>query len=101
MLDWTGLHAEQASYWHRVLHFFQVPFYFIEYGIAQLGALGIWLQSKDDMALAVNHYKKALSLGGSRPLPELFETAGLPFDFSAKTIQPLADAIRREWDTLS
>jgi oligoendopeptidase F len=101
LIDWTGLHAERASFWLRVLHFFQVPFYYIEYGIAQLGALGIWLQSKDDMTLAVNNYKKALSLGGSRPLPELFEAAGLPFDFSEKTIQPLADTIQREWELLS
>jgi oligoendopeptidase F len=101
LIDWTGLQAERASYWHRVLHFFQVPFYYIEYGIAQLGALGIWLQSKDEMTLAVNNYKKALSLGGCRPLPELFEAAGLPFDFSEKTIQPLAEAIHREWESFS
>ena len=101
LIDWTGLQMEQGAYWQRVLHFFQVPLYYIEYGIAQLGALGIWLQSKDGMASAVNHYKKALSLGGSRPLPELFKTAGLPFDFSAKTIQPLADAIHREWQSFS
>lgn len=101
LIDWTGLEAERASHWHRVLHFFQVPFYYIEYGIAQLGALGIWLQSKKDAASATHRYKTALSLGGSRSLPELFETAGLPFDFSEKTVQPLAAAIKHEWTTFS
>ena len=91
--DWNGLEDYRASQWHRVLHFFQVPFYYIEYGIAQLGALGLWSQSRQDMGAAVEHYKTALALGGSRPLPELFAAAGLEFDFSEKTIQPLASYI--------
>jgi oligoendopeptidase F len=95
--DWDGLEAFRRSQWHRVLHFFQVPFYYIEYGIAQLGALGMWAQAQEDTAAAVTHYKQALALGGSRPLPELFAAAGLDFDFSEKTIGPLAERIGSRW----
>ncbi len=95
--DWGGLDAFRRSQWHRVLHFFQVPFYYIEYGIAQLGALGMWAQAQADAAAAVRHYKQALALGGSRPLPELFAAAELAFDFSEKTIAPLAERIRSQW----
>ena len=100
LIDWTGLESERKYSWQRILHFYQVPFYYIEYGIAQLGALGIWLQSKQDFSKAIANYKKALALGGSGLLPELFEAAGLPFDFSEKTIQPLAMAIQQEWGSL-
>ncbi len=95
--DWSGLEAYRESFWHRVLHFYQVPFYYIEYGIAQLGALGLWSQAKTDMAAAVGNYKRALALGGSRPLPELFAAAELEFDFSEKTIEPLAEMLCDEW----
>jgi oligoendopeptidase F len=94
--DWSGLEKERRYQWHRILHIFQFPFYMIEYGIAQLGALGLWMQYKNDKAAAISNYRKALALGGSRPLPELFATAGLEFDFSEKTIAPLIDAIGEE-----
>ncbi len=96
-VDWSGLEEYRCPLWQRTLHFFQYPFYYIEYGIAQLGALGIWLQSKQDMPRAIRNYKAALSLGGSRPLPELFAAAGVPFDFSPKTIRPLTEAIGAQW----
>jgi oligoendopeptidase F len=101
LLDWSGLEAERAAYWQRILHFYQVPFYYIEYGIAQLGALGIWLQSKKDISQAIDNYKKALALGGSKPLPELFAAAGLEFDFSEKTIRPLSEMLLKEWTLCS
>lgn len=94
--DWTGLEAYRARAWHRKLHFFEVPFYYIEYGIAQLGALQVWLASRKDYRSAVRMYRAGLALGGSRPLPELFETAGLRFDFSEKTVRPLIDALMEE-----
>jgi oligoendopeptidase F len=88
-IDWSG-HEEVRSYsWHRQLHIFLYPFYYIEYGIAQLGALQIWVRSLTDRARAIASYRKALALGGSRPLPELFEATGAKFDFSAPTIDPL------------
>jgi oligoendopeptidase F len=93
VVDWSGLDAAKAFAWHRQLHIFQVPFYYIEYGIAQLGALQLWVRAKTDPSAALAGYRKALALGGSRPLPELFDTAGLKFDFSLDTIAPLMDAV--------
>jgi oligoendopeptidase F len=72
------------------------PFYYIEYGIAQLGALQVWANSKRDKAKALRDYKGSLALGGSKPLPELFKAAGSPFDFSAGTIKPLVELTRSE-----
>jgi oligoendopeptidase F len=97
MVDWEGLEEYRALMWQRILHFYQVPFYYIEYGIAQLGATGIWLRFGQDAPKAIQTYKTALSLGGSRPLPDLFAAAGLSFDFSPKTIRPLAKAICDRW----
>lgn len=95
-LDWSGLEHFEQTLWHRQLHVFEVPFYYIEYGIAQLGALQIWLNSRKDLAKAVEDYRAGLKLGGSRPLPELFKAAGLKFDFSADTIGPLVSALEKE-----
>ncbi len=96
VVNWSGLTEEHAYLWHRQLHIFEVPFYYIEYGIAQLGALQLWLNSKKDQTKALKQYRSALYLGGSKPLPELFATAGLNFDFSEKTIAPLVEAVQQE-----
>lgn len=101
LIDWSGLDRERAALWQRQLHIFQFPLYYIEYGIAQLGALGLWLQNRRDPAGALGRYRHALSLGGSRPLPELFAAAGLKFDFSEKTLAPLMEAVREELAKLS
>lgn len=95
-VDWNGFEQARANLWHRQLHIFLHPFYYIEYGIAQLGALQVWARSKRDKARALNEYKKSLALGGSRPLPELFSAAGCQFEFSEKTIQPLAAMLGHE-----
>jgi len=100
VVNWSGLEEEHAYLWHRQLHIFEYPFYYIEYGIAQLGALQLWLNYKADPQKAIKDYRSALALGGSRPLPELFRTAGLKFDFSEKTINPLVDAVRKELESL-
>ncbi len=92
-LDWSGLEPERRSLWQRQLHLFQCPFYYIEYGIAQLGALQLWLRYRENPASALKDYRQALALGGSRPLPELFQTAGIRFDFSAATLRPIMKAI--------
>jgi len=97
VIDWTDLSEERAYLWHRQLHVFEVPFYYIEYGIAQLGALQLWLRFKKDPRGAVEFYKKGLTLGGSRPLPELFAAAGIRFDFSREMIAPLIDKVYQEW----
>ena len=76
-------------FWQRQLHLFEVPFYYIEYGIAQLGAIGLWKQFKDGKEKALNNYINALALGGTKTLPELFKTAGLDFNFSPDKVKDL------------
>jgi oligoendopeptidase F len=99
-VDWSGYGDSRATRWHRQLHIFIHPFYYIEYGIAQLGALQVWVNARRDRPGALRAYQQALALGGSRPLPELFTAAGGRFDFSAATIRPLMAAIRKELETL-
>jgi len=99
-IDWSGYDEELASYWHRQLHLFTSPFYYIEYGIAETGALQVWRHSRQDYRAAVERYWQALSLGGSRPLPELFEAAGARFNFDYDTLKPLADAVAAELDRI-
>ena len=99
-VDWSGLETYDRHSWHRKLHFFEVPLYYIEYGIAQLGALQVWMNARKDYEHAVALYRNALALGGSRPLPELFEAAGLKFDFSEKTLRPLIEAVMEKIERL-
>jgi oligoendopeptidase F len=100
-VDWSGYEDARDHSWHRQLHIFLYPFYYIEYGIAQLGALQIWQRSLTDRPGAVAAYKQALALGGSRPLPELFAAAGARFDFSDTVIASLMDTIGGELEKLS
>jgi len=97
-VDWSGLESQQEAVWHRQLHPFEVPFYYVEYGIAQLGALQMWLHYRKDPKSAIAAYKKGLTLGASRPLPELFEEAGLRFDFSLEMVGELMEAVQEELD---
>lgn len=99
-VDWSGYEDARGHSWHRQLHIFLYPFYYIEYGIAQLGALQIWRRSLTDRAGAVAAYKNGLALGGSRPLPELFQGAEITFGFQEETIRPLMHAVRGELATL-
>jgi oligoendopeptidase F len=95
-LDWTGHDDARAARWQAQLHLFHLPFYYIEYGIAQLGALQLWMKAKQDPHGALAGYRAALALGGTRPLPELFAAAGIAFDFSPKTLGPLIAAVGEE-----
>ncbi|MDX1952897.1 MAG: M3 family oligoendopeptidase [Verrucomicrobiota bacterium] len=99
-VDWSGLEEVRANLWQRQLHIFLYPFYYIEYGIAQLGALQIWANSKRDKVKALKDYQAGLALGGSRPLPELFQRAGCHFDFSATTVEPLMKLLQAELSKL-
>ncbi len=101
IVDWSEYETVRGSSWQRQLHIFLFPFYYIEYGIAQLGALQIWQRSQNDRPGAIAAYREALALGGSRPLPELFAAAGLRFDFGPDTMRPLMDALRGELDRLA
>lgn len=92
-LEWPE-HAEwRECSWIGKLHFFCVPLYYVEYGIAQLGALQLWVRYLEDQASTIENYRNALSLGNSRPLPELFRAAGIHFSFDAQTIRPLMQQI--------
>jgi oligoendopeptidase F len=101
LTDWRGYEQVRSHLWHRQLHIFLHPFYYVEYGIAQLGALQVWANSRRDKPGALNAYRKALMLGGSRPLPELFRAAGCSLAFTAKTIRPLMDLIRADLTRLT
>lgn len=99
-VDWTDLENFRDSSWQRQLHLFDVPFYYIEYGIAQLGALQMWVNYQKDASKAISDYKKALSLGGSQPLPKLFEAANIRFDFGVDMMREVMNAVEAELDSL-
>ena len=100
-VDWSGLEDVRANLWHRQLHIFLYPFYYVEYGIAQVGALQVWANSHRDPVKALADYKAGLTLGGSKTLPELFTAAGCQLDFGSATIRPLIQLVRKELASLS
>ena len=99
-VDWSGLEQERIARWYRQLHIFMYPFYYIEYGIAQIGALQVWRNSLKDPVRAVGAYREALALGAVRGLPEMYRTAGARLSFDAETIGPLVELVRSEIDRL-
>lgn len=98
--SYEGYENAIASLWHRQIHLFELPFYYIEYGIAQLGALQIWHNAKRDLSAAVAAYRRALALGNTCPLPELYAAADIRFDFSTETIEPLIESVNKELNAL-
>ena len=98
VLDWSGLAEFRKFGWQRQLHLYEVPFYYIEYGIAQLGALGLWKQYKENKQKALSNYTAALSLGGTRTLPELYDAAQLQFNFSKDYIKQLMEFVSAEME---
>jgi oligoendopeptidase F len=101
VIDFSGLEGYRLYSWQRQLHLFEVPFYYIEYGIAQLGAIGLWQQYKNNPDMAINNYITALDLGGTRTLPELFRAAGLEFNFSPRHISGLMKFVKQELDGIT
>ncbi len=99
-IDFTGLENYRAIAWQRQLHLFEVPFYYIEYGIAQLGAIGLWMQYQTNPQQALENYIQALSLGGTKTLPELYKAAGLKFDLSPNHIKTLMEFTAAEMDKI-
>lgn len=97
VVDNSGYEQMEPIRFHKVLHIFRTPFYMIEYAIAQLGAIAIWRNYKQDKTKALEQYKYALSLGNTRTLPELFEAAGVKFDFSEAYVQELIDFVWEEY----
>ncbi len=93
--DWSGLDEAMMTGWHRKLHIFRSPFYYIDYGLAQLGAVQIWKRALEDEQQAIEDYRHALSLGGTASLPELFEAAGAKLAFDTATMSEAVDLIER------
>lgn len=96
LTDWTGFEDMRATAWQRQLHLFEVPFYYIEYGIAQLGALGVWKNSMTNFSKAIEDYKNALRLGYTKTIPEIYKVAGIRFDFTENYLKELADFVQEE-----
>jgi oligoendopeptidase F len=101
VIDWEGLSAYRTYAWQRQLHLFEVPLYYIEYGIAQLGAIGLWMQFRKNKEAAINNYMSSLQLGGTKTLPELYSAAGLVFNFSPGYIKQLMQFVKEEMDKLN
>ncbi len=95
-VDWSGYEDFRKTMWHKQLHIFEVPFYYIEYGIAQLGAIAVWRNFKKDKQKAIQQYKGALALGHTRPIPEMYKTAGVEFNFSAAYVRELMQFLKAE-----
>jgi oligoendopeptidase F len=100
-MDVSGLEEYRQFSWQRQLHLYEVPFYYIEYGIAQLGAIGLWKQFKENRGQALENYTKALSLGGTRTLPELYAAAGLKFSFAPEYISELMLFVHKELEAVT
>jgi len=94
-VDWSGLEPEMMTGWHRKAHIHQLPFYYIEYGLAQLGAVQVWRNALSNQAQAVANYRRALALGGTIPLPQLYATAGARFAFDAETLHDAVTLIEK------
>lgn len=100
IVDWYGFEQHHRNLWQKQIHLYQFPLYYIEYGIAQLGAIGIWKNYKKNPQKTIEEYKTALSLGYTKTLPELYEAAGVPFDFSEGHIKDLMDFVKEELSKL-
>jgi oligoendopeptidase F len=92
-IDWSGFDEAMMTGWHRKQHIHRRPFYYVEYGLAQVGAVQVWRNSLRNPAGAIAEYRKALALGGTRPLPDLFAAAGARFAFDAGTLGELVALI--------
>lgn len=100
IVDWQGLEHFKAYHWQKQLHIYEVPFYYIEYGFAQLGAIAVWQNTQKDLKKGLNAYLDALALGYTKTIPEIYQTAGISFNFSAEYIKNLVRFVQQEWETL-
>lgn len=99
-IEWTGLEKEAKNMWQKQLHLYEVPFYYIEYAMAQLGAIAMWKSYKEDPAKTIASYKKALSLGYTETIPELYKAAGIEFNFSRQYVKALAEFVKAELEKI-
>ena len=100
LVDWTSYEKYHKIAWQRQLHIYEVPFYYIEYGMAQLGAIAIWRNYKQNPEKALDDYDRALKLGYTKTIGEIYETAGIKFDFSAAYVKDLANFVKCELELL-
>ncbi len=100
LIDWSGYEEYRRCAWQKQLHIFEVPFYYIEYGIAQLGAVAVWREYRKNAKQSVAAYENALSLGYKVPIGRIFETAGVKFDFSGTYVQELMQFLKNELELL-
>ncbi len=100
LIDWTGLEEQFVHAWQKQLHIFEIPFYYIEYGMAQLGAIAIWKHYRSDPQQTLDRFEEALKLGYSVPIPEIYQVAGIRFDFSREYIHDLLDFVWAELSSL-
>lgn len=98
--DWTGYEEALENLWQKQLHIFEVPFYYIEYAIAQLGAIAVWKNYRENPSEGLEKYKAALKLGYTKTIREIYETAGIKFDFSTEYVKQLAEFVQSELDAL-
>ena len=94
--DWSSLEENRNYLWQKQLHLYEVPFYYIEYGMAQLGAVAVWKNYKEDARMGLEGYMNALRLGYTRSIPEVYEAANIKFDFSKPYIRELMDFVKDE-----
>jgi oligoendopeptidase F len=99
-VDWSGLEEAEENLWQKQLHIFEIPFYYIEYGMAQLGAIAVWKNYKENPEKALQQYLAALKLGYTKTIKEIYETAGIKFDFSAGYVKELAEFVKAEIEKL-
>lgn len=100
VVDFSGLEAQLNRRWQVQLHLYEVPFYYIEYGFAQLGAIAVWRNYKLNPTKGIQQYKDALTLGYTRSIPEIYRAAGIKFDFSPDYIKDLMDFVKKEYDAI-
>ncbi|WP_114936406.1 M3 family oligoendopeptidase [Mucilaginibacter endophyticus] len=99
--DWSEHREALSNLWQKQLHIFEVPFYYIEYGMAQLGAIAVWKNYKENPEKGLQQYLNALKLGYTKTIREIYETAGIKFDFSAAYVKELAEFVKAELDKLN
>ncbi|HEX8517080.1 MAG TPA: M3 family oligoendopeptidase [Bacteroidia bacterium] len=100
VVDWTGMEEIRKRGWQSQLHIYEVPFYYIEYGMAQLGAIAVWRNYKNDPEKALDGYETALRLGYTKSIPEIYKAAGVEFNFSQEYVKELAQFVKKELDSL-
>lgn len=98
--DWEGLEKYRRYSWQRQLHIYEVPFYYIEYGIAQLGAIAVWKNYRENKTRGLEGYLNALKLGYTATIGDIYEAANIPFDFSRNYIADLIGFVRSELESL-